>query len=65
MDKAFHATTSAALKLLRRRRMLLKFGLSDLEPAVTTAATLLVIHESLGVFVTDDLITAVTTPEGS
>jgi hypothetical protein len=41
-----YATTSAELKLLRRRRTLLKPGLSDLDPGTTTALGLFVIHAS-------------------
>lgn len=41
-----YATTSAALKLLRRRRTLLSPGLSDLDPGTTTALALFVIHAS-------------------
>jgi len=41
-----HATTSAELKLLRRRRTFLSPGLSDLDPGTTTALALFVIHAS-------------------
>jgi len=44
--RAHHATTSAALKLLLRRRTLLNPGLSDLDPGTTTALALFVIHAS-------------------
>ena len=39
-----HATTSAALKLLRRRLMGRKLGRSDFDPGTTTAEALLVIQ---------------------
>lgn len=41
-----YATTSAALKLLRRRRTLLNPGRSDLVAGMTTALALFVIHAS-------------------
>ena len=41
-----YATTSAALKLLRRRRTLLNSGRSDFEPGTTTAEGSLFIHAS-------------------
>jgi hypothetical protein len=44
--KQYHATTSAELKLLRRRRTFLRPGLSDLDPGTTTALALFVIHAS-------------------
>jgi len=44
--RVHHATTSAELKLLRRRRTLLSPGLSDLDPGTTIALGLFVIHAS-------------------
>jgi hypothetical protein len=45
-DDGYQATTSAALKLLRLRRIGLKPGLSDLEPGTTIAFVLWVIQPS-------------------
>lgn len=45
-NRLHHATTSAELKLLRRRRTLLNPGLSDLDPGTTTALALFVIQAS-------------------
>ena len=41
---AYHATTSAALKLLRRRLIGRRLGRSDFVPGTTTADALLVIQ---------------------
>ena len=41
-----HATTSAALKLLRLLRIGLKLGRSDFEPGLTTADALFVIQSA-------------------
>jgi len=46
ISRLCYATTSAELKLLRRRRTLLSNGRSDLEPGTTTAEGSLFIHAS-------------------